>query len=101
MVARLDTLLVVGLVDNVGLLLAEDGLKVVKPDGGEMDEIGNDANVLCRFLVSVSALTCIKQFNLYQKYTFSCCHVNPDVPPTCKGCEVHQNFYCLLFRNIT
>ena len=52
--------------DNVELAVAVDGMQVEKPDGGQCSETGSGPTVPCRFLVSVSALTCAKHFNLCQ-----------------------------------
>ena len=58
----------------------------------KFNDIGNGVNTLCEFLVSVSALTCANYFNLCQEEILILCHVDPEVPPTCKCCEVHHNW---------
>ena len=56
----------VDLPDTVRLAVAVDGIQVEKPGGGQCSETDSRPTVPCRFLVSVSALTCAKHFNLCQ-----------------------------------
>ena len=86
-----ERMVVVGLADDVGLAVAEDDLNVVTPDGGRFTEISNNANGFMQVSVSVTALTCVKHFNLNQFESTIQCHVDPEVPPTCNGCEAHHN----------
>ena len=56
---------VVGLADNTGLALTEDGdVKVVLSMMDRLSEISNIVNVSCKFLVLLTALT--RHFNLCQ-----------------------------------
>ena len=89
---------VVGL---TGLPPAEDGGVQMGSSVMEdrLNDICNGANTLCELLVSVSALTCAKYFNLCQEEILILCHVDPEVPPTCKCCEVHHNWCTPLFTN--
>lgn len=97
-----ERMVVVGLADNVGLAVVEDGLKVVTPDGSRLTEISNNANGFMQVPVSATALTCVKHFNLCKEHSVIQCHVDPEVHPTCNGCEVHHNcYYIMLFTNIT
>ena len=86
-----ERMVVVGLADNVVMAVAEDDLKVVTPDGSRLTEISTNANGFMQVPVSVTALTCVKHFNLCQLESAIQCHVDPEVHPTCNGCEVHHN----------
>ena len=71
---------------------AEDGgVQMRSSVKDKLNDICNGVNTLCEFLVSVSALTCANYFNLCQEEILILCHVDPEVPPTCKCCEVHHN----------
>ena len=72
---------------------AEDGgVQMGSSVMDKLNDIGNGANTLCEFLVSASALTCANYFNLCQEESMILCHVDPEVPLTCKCCEVHHNW---------
>ena len=59
------TLVMVGLADNVGVALA-GVVKVVIPDGRQIERDSIESMLMCKFLVSLSACLCADHFNLCQ-----------------------------------
>ena len=55
----------VGLADNVGVALA-GVVKVVIPDGQQIERDSIESMLMCKFLVSLSACLCADHFNLCQ-----------------------------------